>query len=380
MFHTLSGIADCGKTGKLKPADPAGQRHVPLHRCAGGDEGWCCWDREAGWTVFGQSSWVVGDVASMKALVLEDGKLCYGSDRIEPVVPEGSTRVRVIQAGICETDLQLVKGYMGFSGVLGHEFVGVAESGPLAGQRVVGEINCVCGSCDLCERGLGNHCPTRTVIGILNHDGAFAESLIVPNENLHRVPDDMSDDLATLVEPVAAALQIPDQMELVQGSRAIVLGDGRLGNLCSQVLRTAGCSVLVVGKHEPKLSRFERQGVDTTLLSDVPTDRGADIVVDCTGSDSGLDLALQLVRPRGTVVMKTTVAGNHSLSLAPIVIDEITLIGSRCGPFNKAIVAIRDDQFDLTDFISARYPLTEFEAAFDHARSPDALKVILTPK
>ena len=312
----------------------------------------------------------------MKALALNDGRLQFEPSREEPDVPEGSTRVRVVQAGICETDLQLVKGYMGFAGVLGHEFIGIAESGPLAGQRVVGEINCVCDDCDLCARGLGNHCPNRTVIGILNHDGAFAESLIVPNANLHRVPDDMSDDLATLVEPVAAALQIPDQMELVEGSRAIVLGDGRLGNLCAQVLRTNGCSVLVVGKHEAKLARFVGQGFETALLNDVPTDRRADVVVDCTGSGSGLNLALQLVRPRGTVVMKTTVARNHDLSLAPIVIDEITLLGSRCGPFDKAINSIQASDFDLTDFISARYSLEEFEAAFEHARSPNALKVV----
>ncbi|MFK7817997.1 MAG: alcohol dehydrogenase catalytic domain-containing protein [Planctomycetaceae bacterium] len=312
----------------------------------------------------------------MKALVLNTDGLRFEPDRPEPVVPDGSTRVKVIQAGICETDLQLVKGYMGFTGVLGHEFVGVAESGPLAGHRVVGEINCICGSCALCDRGLGNHCPNRTVIGILNHDGAFADSLIVPNANLFRVPDDMSDDLATLVEPVAAALQIPEQMELVPKSKAVVLGDGRLGNLCAQVLRSEGCCVTVVGKHRTKLQRLVRQDFETVELVDVQPDRDADVVVDCTGSDSGLELALQLVRPRGTVVMKTTVAGNHNLSMAAIVIDEITLLGSRCGPFDKAIAAIQNNQIDLTDFISARYALSQYEEAFKHAMAPDALKVV----
>lgn len=312
----------------------------------------------------------------MRALVLRNSELSLESNRPEHAVPDDCVRVRVLQAGICETDLQLVKGYMGFSGVLGHEFVGVAESGKFAGQRVVGEINCVCNSCPMCDRGLGNHCPTRTVIGILNHDGAFAESLIVPEENLHTVPDSMSNDLATLVEPAAAALQIPEQVELNESQRAIVLGDGRLGNLCAQVLKAAGCSVLVVGKHPPKLARFEKLVIETCLLADAPTDRSADVVVDCTGSESGLAMALQLVRPRGTVVLKTTVAGDHQLSLAAVVIDEISVVGSRCGPFAKAIEAIQQDQFGLSDFVSARYRLDDFAAAFEHARSPDALKVV----
>lgn len=313
----------------------------------------------------------------MQALYLEDGRLRLETHYREPEVPTGSIRVRVLQAGICETDLQLVKGYMGFRGVPGHEFVGIAETGPLAGCRVVGEINCVCRDCDLCRRGLGNHCPNRTVIGILNHDGAFGESLVVPEANLHAVPDSMSDDLATLVEPVAAALQIPEQMSLERGQQCVVLGDGRLGNLCAQVLQTAGCDVLVVGKHEEKLRHVSALGINTVLLADVPGERRADLVVDCTGSDSGLRLALQLVRPRGTVIMKTTVAGDHQMSLAPIVIDEITLVGSRCGPFAKAISAIEAGQFGLEGFVSARFRLEQYEAAFEHARSPQALKVIL---
>lgn len=312
----------------------------------------------------------------MKALVLRDSELRFEPERSEPDVPPGSVRVRVLQAGICETDLQLVKGYMGFAGVLGHEFVGVAETGRFVGQRVVGEINCVCGNCELCDRGLGNHCPNRTVIGILNHDGGFAESLIVPEDNLHAVPDTMSNDLATLVEPAAAALQIQEQVELRDGMRTIVLGDGRLGNLCAQALKAAGCSVLVVGKHASKLTRFERLGIETRLLADAPAARRADVVVDCTGSESGLEMALRLVRPRGTVVLKTTVAGDHQLPLAPVVIDEISIVGSRCGPFAKAIEAIQNNQFDLSHFVSARYSLEQFAAAFEHARSPDALKVM----
>ncbi len=313
----------------------------------------------------------------MRALLLKDGKLSLQSDYPEAEVPAGSVRVRVTQAGICETDLQLVAGYMGFSGVPGHEFVGICESGAYKGRRVVGEINCVCANCDMCQRGHGNHCPHRSVIGILNHDGAFAETLVVPEANLHAVPDEMSDDLATLVEPVAAALQIPDQVQLTSDMRAIVVGDGRLGNLCAQVLKRRIEHVLVIGKHADKLQSFQSMDIATCLLDDVPSGLSASLVVDCAGSSSGLSTALSLVQPRGTVVMKTTVAGVHELSLASIVIDEITVVGSRCGPFAKAIQAIANQEFDLANFISARYALDDFEAAFEHATRKDALKVIL---
>jgi threonine dehydrogenase-like Zn-dependent dehydrogenase len=273
--------------------------------------------------------------------------------------------------------LQLVAGYMGFSGILGHEFVGIAESGPLTDQRVVGEINCICNDCDMCSRGLGNHCSNRSVIGILNHDGAFADYLIVPEQNLHAVPDEMSDDLATLVEPIAAALQILEQVDLSSDTRVIVVGDGRLGNLCAQVLKNAKCNVTVVGRHEAKLRTFAALNVTTCHLDDAPTDRAADVVVDCSGSSTGLATALSFVRPRGTVVMKTTVAAEHEIALAPIVIDEITLVGSRCGPFDKAIAAITNNEFQLDGFISGRYPLERYREAFKHATLRDALKIIL---
>ena len=313
----------------------------------------------------------------MRALELTDGQLHLRTDYSVPSVPDDATRVHVIQAGICETDLQLVAGYMGFSGIPGHEFVGIAESGPFAGQRVVGEINCTCQQCEFCQRGLGNHCPNRSVIGILNHDGAFADSLVVPHANLHRVPDDMSNDLATLVEPVAAALQIAEQVQLTSDMRAIVVGDGRLGNLCAQALKPHVKEVAVVGKHPEKLKTFENLGITTYLLDAIPRDLSADVVVDCAGSNSGMQTALSLVRPRGTVVMKTTVASEHQLALASIVIDEITVVGSRCGPFAKAIAAICEGQFKLDDFVTARFPMRDFEAAFQRAVDKDALKVIL---
>jgi len=314
----------------------------------------------------------------LRALVFDKSRLTLETDFPEPNVPDASTRVRVTQAGICETDLQLIAGYMGFSGVLGHEFVGIAENGPLKGKRVVGEINCVCNGCDFCNRGLGNHCPHRTVIGILNHDGAFADSLIVPDQNLHAVPDNLSDDLATLVEPLAAALQIPEQVEIESGMRAVVVGDGRLGNLCAQVLKELGCNVVVVGKHAEKLTEFTKLGIVTVLLGDSDSlARSADVVVDCAGTTSGLSTALSVVRPRGTLVMKTTVATEHKLPLAAIVIDEITVVGSRCGPFDQAIDWLVQGRLDLDRFITATYPLEEFSAAFDRAKEKDARKVIL---
>ena len=198
---------------------------------------------------------------------------------------------------------------MGFSGVLGHEFVGVAESGPMKGRRVVGEINCSCWTCPTCLAGAPSHCPNRTVLGILNHDGAFAECIAVPQRNLHVVPDDMPTDVAVFTEPVAAAFQIPAQMTINRHDRIVVLGDGRLGNLCAQVLAHLSKDVTVVGKHDEKLALLKKLGIQTALLSEFPVRRDADIVVDCTGSATGLPTALSLVSPRGTIVLKTTVAG-----------------------------------------------------------------------
>ncbi len=313
----------------------------------------------------------------MRAVRLQSGKLLFDADYAEPEVPNGSIRVRVLQAGICETDLQLVAGYMAFEGVLGHEFVGIAESGRYEGQRVVGEINCVCNDCEMCKNGLRNHCPNRSVVGILNHDGAFADYVVVPEANLHVVPDEISNDEATLVEPIAAALRIPEQVDLVPGMQCVVVGDGRLGNLCAQVLLAAKCKVTVVGKHLDKLKTFERMGIATCLLSDKATLQPAPLAVDCAGSSSGLQTAISLVQPCGTVVMKTTVVDEHSLPFAPLVIDEIRLIGSRCGPFDNAIQSLIEKRFQLESFFSGRYPIEQCVPAFEHAAQKKALKVVL---
>jgi threonine dehydrogenase-like Zn-dependent dehydrogenase len=313
----------------------------------------------------------------MRGIVLNHGQLRNAADHPEPTPREGEVLVRVHRAGVCETDLQLIRGYMGFSGVLGHEFVGVAESGPMKGLRVVGEINCSCWACATCLAGRPSHCPNRSVIGILNHDGAFADFIAVPQRNLHAVPDSIPDDIAVFTEPVAAAFQIPAQISIGGQDRVTVLGDGRLGNLCAQVLARLSSKVTVVGKHAEKLALLSAAGVATKLLADIEPDHHADIVVDCTGSPTGLPTALSLVRPRGTIVLKTTVAGEQTLALAPIVIDEVTIVGSRCGPFDRALAALAAGDVTVLPLISARYGLSDGLAAIEHARSRPSLKVLI---
>jgi threonine dehydrogenase-like Zn-dependent dehydrogenase len=313
----------------------------------------------------------------MRALVFDRHGLSGRNDYPDPSRREGEVVVRVTRAGVCETDLQLIRGYMGFSGVLGHEFVGVAESGAFKGRRVVGEINCSCWTCPTCLAGRPSHCPNRSVIGILNHDGAFADFIAVPERNLHAVPDSIPDDVAVFTEPVAAAFQIPAQIDVKRSDRIVVLGDGRLGNLCAQVLARLSSNVVVVGKHAEKLALLSAAGIATKPLADVEPDHHADVVVDCTGSPTGLPTALSLVRPRGTIVLKTTVAGEQTMALAPIVIDEVTIVGSRCGPFDRALTALGAGHVSVLPLISARYGLSDGLAAIEHARSKPALKVLI---
>ncbi|MDG2012993.1 MAG: alcohol dehydrogenase catalytic domain-containing protein [Pirellulaceae bacterium] len=312
----------------------------------------------------------------MRAICLNENGIQFCEEHPAPELRPNEVLVDVIQAGICETDLQLARGYMGFSGILGHEFIGCANTGKFQGQRVVGEINCNCQTCRRCKSGQGNHCASRTVVGILNHHGAFADQVAIPQTSLHRVPDSISDDQAVLIEPLAAALEIGTQIDLSTVRKAIVLGDGRLANLCAQVISQQVENLSVVGKHEQKLERFRKLGIQTHPLGELEREKAFDLVVDCTGSVSGLPLALELAEPRGTVVMKTTVAESHSLSLAPIVIDEIRLVGSRCGPFAQAIEMLAAGRFDLEGMITHRFPLQAAEQAFAAAVEPNAFKVI----
>jgi threonine dehydrogenase-like Zn-dependent dehydrogenase len=315
----------------------------------------------------------------MKALHLSGTDFTLKHDHPMPTPQAGEVLVRVLRAGVCETDLQLIQGYMGFEGVLGHEFVGIAESDNFAGQRVVGEINCSCWDCDTCRSGLPTHCPHRTVLGILGHDGAFAEYIAVPEQNLHVVPESLSTDEAVFVEPLAAAYQILKQRLVQRGQSVVVLGDGRLGNLSAQVLANFGCKVLVIGRHDQKLSiiREINNDVKTALLEDAAPNRDADVVVDCTGSPTGLPTALQHVKPWGTVVLKTTVAGEQTLALAPIVIDEVRVVGSRCGPFGDALDGLRSGRINVNPLISERFALDQAVEALKLTSSQPVLKVLL---
>jgi threonine dehydrogenase-like Zn-dependent dehydrogenase len=308
-----------------------------------------------------------------------DGGVSF-ADKADPVPAAGEALVRVLKAGICSTDLELKRGYMQFRGIPGHEFVGVVEScdsrPDLVGRRVVSEINVACRECDLCRRELERHCRNRSVLGILGRPGAFAELLSMPVRNLHAVPDAISDDRALFVEPVAAAFEILEQVEVLLGDSILVIGDGRLGSLCARVLHRTGARVSVLGKHERKQEPLRKDGISTLDPKGQP-EKSFDIVVEASGSPGGLEGALWWVRPRGTVVLKTTCAGKHDVSLAPVVIDEITLVGSRCGPFKPALLALERGDLRPEETIDARYPLVNVEKAFAKAGEPGVRKVIL---
>jgi len=307
---------------------------------------------------------------------------------------EGEALIRVLLAGICNTDLEITRGYMAFQGVPGHEFVGIAEAvheGPgatpltyLIGKRVVGEINAACHrlDCSYCQRGMPTHCPQRTTLGIVNRDGAFADYLMLPIENLHIVPDNVSDEEAVFAEPLAANFEILEQVHLKPTESVVILGDGKMGQLAAQVLALSGCEVIMGGKHEEKLALAEKRGVRTYVLDDaerfaLENGRRVDLVVECSGSAQGLEMALRLVRPRGTVILKSTVSDKSTLHLAPIVIDEICVQGSRCGPFAPALRALSQHRVDVLPLISACYSLDDGLEAFERAGQPGVLKVLV---
>ena len=316
----------------------------------------------------------------MRALVF-DNTLSFQPRYVEPAESAGDTLIRVRRAGICATDLEITRGYMGFKGILGHEFVGDVVSSPekqLVGQRVAGEINIVCGRCDLCVAGLSNHCRNRSVLGILKHDGAFADFVRLPAMNLHALPATIDDDQAVFIEPLAAAFQVPKQVKIDARNWVTVLGDGRLGLLVAQVLRNAGCPVRVVGKHADKMALCEKWSIRSRPLEDITPRHDQDVVVDCTGNAAGFELALAMVRPRGTVVLKSTVAAGKPLNLAPVVIDEVTIVGSRCGPFREAIRALAEKSVDVVSLIHRRMKIEQGAEAMELAGRAGVLKVLLT--
>jgi threonine dehydrogenase-like Zn-dependent dehydrogenase len=282
----------------------------------------------------------------MRALVVDKKRLRYVSDHPLPARKKNEALIKVSHAGICNTDIEITRGYMKFEGIPGHEFVGVVErcrQKDLIGKRVVGEINITCGRCSFCRKHMQNHCTKRSVLGIFNKDGVFAEYVTLPVRNLHLLPDSITEEEAVFIEPLAAVFEITRQVEIMPYHKVCVLGDGKLGLLAGQIISLRECDLVVVGRHRDKLSILKKRGIKTELHSDF-NKRGFDIVVDCTGSPSGVETALNIVRPRGTVIMKTTTASRTSFDMNSIVVNEVTIIGSRCGPFPPAIEALEKNQ------------------------------------
>lgn len=292
--------------------------------------------------------------------------------------------VRVTLSGICNTDVEIVRGYAGFTGTLGHEFVGVVESAPgapeLVGQRVVGEINAGCGQCALCGAGDARHCSQRTVLGIVGRDGAHAEFLQLPIVNLLRVPDDVPDERAVFVEPLAAAWGITERVEVSEETRVAVVGDGKLGLLCAQALKLTGAPVLLVGKHTEKLRIAAARGVETMTVDRLACEsRSMDLVVEASGGERGFALALDLLRPRGVLVLKSTFHGETAINAAQLVVNEISVVGSRCGRFAPALELLRKNAVDVESLISEQHALADGVSAIERATRKGILKVLLKP-
>ena len=316
---------------------------------------------------------------NMKALCF-DGQLSL-QEVPTPRLTPGSALISIILAGICGTDRQILKGYSGFRGIPGHEFVGEVvecDAREWVGKRVVGEINITCGSCDWCRRGLTRHCSYRAVMGIIHHQGAFAEFVTLPVRNLHEVPANISDEAAVFTEPLAAAAEILEQLPVSSGTRVAVLGAGRLGLLVAQVLRNAGAQVTVIGRSARKLDLAQSLGLTTVRSNDAGLrPKGFPLVVEATGSPAGLEAALRLVEPRGTVVMKSTFHEPAHFDTAKVVVDEITLLGSRCGNFQTALGLLKDDAIQVRPLISKIFPLEQGVQAFAFLDNPGCLKVLL---
>ncbi|MDC0605174.1 alcohol dehydrogenase catalytic domain-containing protein [Nitrosopumilus sp.] len=316
----------------------------------------------------------------MKATFFDGKKTIFDKNYPDPNFNE--TLVRISLAGICGTDLEILDGYMQYNGILGHEFVGIVEksnNSNLIGKRVVGEINAGCGKCDSCIKGMERHCPTRTVLGILKRNGSFAEFISLPEKNLHVIPDSISDEQAVFVEPLAAAFEINEQISMKPEWNVAVVGDGRLAQLIIQVIKLTCSNITCFGKHENKLQGLVQSGIKIKLGIESTDEQLFDLVVEATGSNSGFTDTMKLVKPRGTVVLKSTIASRENLDLTPTIINEITLIGSRCGLFKPAIDALASQTISVDSMIDSTFSLEQFEDAINHAKKPNTLKVFLKP-
>jgi threonine dehydrogenase-like Zn-dependent dehydrogenase len=320
----------------------------------------------------------------MKALRFSAGRLSLDDIPIPGLDKEAL--VRVTRSGICNTDIEITRGYAGFSGTLGHEFVGIVEKTvdrpELAGKRVVGEINAGCGECALCLSGDPRHCPSRTVLGIVGRDGAHAEFLCLPERNLIPIPDHITDDRAVFAEPLAAAHGILEQVAIGQGTRVTVIGDGKLGLLCAMSLAKASDNVQLVGKHCSKMDIAARLGVEAIDLKDLTGSMHSrtDVVVEASGSESGFATALDLVRPRGKIVLKSTFSGSPVWAASRVVVDEITIIGSRCGRLSAALDLLGTDSIPVENMIDDEYSLADALPAMERAAGNGVLKILLKPQ
>ena len=315
----------------------------------------------------------------IRALVFEDNKLEL-VDKARPDPNEDEVLIKVKMAGICNTDLEITAGYLDFNGTLGHEFVGVvkkdpAGNGELVGERVVGSINIPCGECYLCERGIDNHCVNMKSIGMRGKDGAFAEYLTLARSNIHKVPPEISDKEAVLVEPLAAAMEIIEEQHIKPSDEVVILGDGKLGLSVARVLWGAAKDPKLIGKHKNKLAKVEDLGIDSYLLGEYSGH--ADVVVECTGSSSGLQTALKHIRPRGTIVLKTTTADLNDINMSRVAVDEINIVGSRCGPFAPTLKMMENNDLALEEMIDEIYDFENALDAFERAKESDSLKVLL---
>ena len=320
----------------------------------------------------------------MEALVARQAAsppLSFVPDYPDPTPAPGEVLIRVHLAGICTTDLEILRGYMSFEGVPGHEFVGTVVEGPkrLKGRRVVGDINCPCGECDMCARHMPGHCRRRSVLGIADRDGAFAELLVLPEQNCLVVPDEVSDEQAVFTEPLAAALQVTKLDQIDPAGRVAVLGAGRLGLLVARVLALHGCQPEVIDRDPQALRRCAQQGMRALAPADLSPKAEHDVIVECTGHPDGLRLALRMCRPRGTIILKSTYADTPRVDLALLVVNELRIVGNRCGPMSEALELLRDGRVAVEDLIGGVYSLGQGVEAFAAAQAPGGVKILLRP-
>lgn len=318
----------------------------------------------------------------MDALIFDE-TLKYVTDYNTPKMDSNEALIKISMVGICNTDLEITKGYMGYKGILGHEFVGIVEEvenpkdKDLIGKRVVGEINLGCGNCNWCNQGLSRHCPNRSTLGILNKEGCFAQYLTLPVSNLLIVPDSIPDEVAVFTEPLAAALEILEQLHIKPYEKVAVLGDGKLGLLIALALNASNIDINLIGKHQNKLDIAKNQGINTELLSDIKIEKKYDVVIEATGSVSGFETSIALVKPRGVLVLKSTIASEKDLNLAPVVIDEITILGSRCGQFAPALRLMEKNIINFSPLISKILPFKQAIEGFELNRKKDTIKILL---